>query len=264
MTDSNTLQESRIPPVVLVIDSPIATPDFRAYRLRRLIDGITRTSFVWVLSLVSVGFKLLQVTVNTTALCLSSKDTSQSPFRLFIFVYTLFVAAHGLSFVYRHWGYLVKNEPLEFSQGAESTLFNNLLDIFTLFLYFIGFKWLQEYQSEKDKTPLLYYLTKVWVFYGIVVLLAPIFSVVLILILLNYIKPSLPVLEYTPGGKISEEDAQCTICLTPYANKEKIRRLPCKHHFHMACIDEWFGIDDLCPLCKRPVNPLYDIVGSSI
>ncbi|OAG31852.1 hypothetical protein NEDG_00327 [Nematocida displodere] len=262
--ESAMIEERRVPSTVIVMESPIGSPDFRAERLRRLIDGVTQTSFVRMLSIASVGFKAFQIAINLIALQLTRAEPVQTPFRLFIVVYTLFVAVHSGSFLYRHWRYIFEKEPLDFIQGAEATLFNNLLDLFTLFLYFIGFKWLQEYQSGKDEVPLLYYLTKIWVFYGIVVLLAPVFSIVIILILLNYVRPNLPVLEYTVGGKIKEEDAQCTICFSQYIAKEKVRALPCKHHFHMSCIDEWFRIDDVCPLCKRPVNPLYDIVGAGI
>ncbi|KAI5127773.1 hypothetical protein NEPAR06_1556 [Nematocida parisii] len=259
MTENN-----NVPPRVLVIDSPLATPDFRAYRIRQLIDGVTQTSFVRVLSILSIAFKILQIGINAAALIITRNTETQTPFKLFIVVYTALVAAHTVSFAIRHWGYIFNQEPLEFTQSAESTLFNNLLDILTLFLYFIGFKWLQQYHSSKDEIPILYNLTRIWVFYGIAIVLAPIFSVILILLLLNYVRPTLPVIEYTLGGKIKEEDAQCTICLAPYAEKEQIRKLPCKHHFHMTCIDEWFGIDDVCPLCKRPINPLYDIAGTSI
>ncbi|KAI5181391.1 hypothetical protein NEOKW01_1585 [Nematocida sp. AWRm80] len=257
-------EENRIPAVVLVMDSPLATPDFRAYRIRRLIDGVTQTSFVRILSIISIAFKGLQVLINLIALYLTQNNQSDSPFRLFISVYTFFITAHAVSFTYRHWNYIFKGDPLEFTQGAESTLFNNLLDIFTLFLYFIGFKWLQENDKARLEIPLLYYLTKIWIFYGIAVLLAPIVSIILILLLLTYVRPTLPILEYTPGGKIKEKDALCSICLTPYAVNDKIRKLPCKHHFHMPCIDEWFGIDDVCPLCKQPINPLYDIIGGSV
>ncbi|KAI5192354.1 hypothetical protein NEMIN01_1968 [Nematocida minor] len=256
-------ENTRAPPLVLVVDSPLATPDFRAYRVRQLIDGVTQTSFVRILSILSILFKLFQIGINVVALLLTQNNPTQSPFRLFIIVYTFLTAAHTSSFVVRHWGYILNRRPLEFTQGAESTLFNNLLDILTLFLYFIGFKWLQQYHSSKEDIPILYNLTRIWVFYGIAVVLAPIFSVILILLLLNYVRPTLPVIEYTLGGKIKEEDAQCTICLAPYAEKEQIRKLPCRHHFHMTCIDEWFGIDDVCPLCKRPINPLYDIAGGS-
>ncbi|KAH9385596.1 uncharacterized protein NEMAJ01_0492 [Nematocida major] len=252
---------NRAPSMVLVMDSPMATPDFRAYRVRQLIDGVTQTSFVRTLSILSVLFKLFQISINIIALTFTKNDKAQSPFRLFIIVYTALIAANAASFTIRHWRYMLNRTPLEFTQSAESTLFNNLLDILTLFLYFIGFKWLQQYSPSKQEIPVLYTLTKVWVFYGIVVVLSPIFSVILILLLLNYVRPSLPVVEYAPGGKIQEEDAQCTICLAPYEEKEKIRRLPCNHHFHMGCIDEWFCVDDVCPLCKRPVNPLYDVAG---
>lgn len=260
----NMVEESRMPSAVLIMDSPIGTPDFRAERIRRLIDGVTQTSFVRTLSIASLGFKGFQIAANVVALFLSRNLETHSPFRLFIVVYTVFVAINGASFLYRYWRYIFNREPLDFAQGAEATLFNNLLDLFTLFLYFVGFKWLQEYQTGSREVPLLFYLTKIWVFYGVLVLLAPIFSIIIILVLLGYMKPSLPVVEYKAGGKIKEEDAQCTICFSNYAQNEKIRKLPCRHHFHMACIDEWFRIDDVCPLCKKSVNPLYDIVGCNI
>lgn len=257
-------EDSREPQLVLVIESPMATPNFRAYRVRQLIDEVTQTSFVRILAIVSVMFKISQIGINTLALFLTRNELSQTPFRMFIVAYTFITAAHMSSFVGRHWRYIINRSPLEFTQGSEATLLNNLLDILTLFLYFIGFKWIQQYELTKGEPTILYNLTRIWVFYGIAVVLAPIFSVILILLLLNYVRPTLPIIEYTTGGKIKEEDAQCTICLSSYAEKDQVRKLPCKHHFHMECIDEWFGIDEVCPLCKRPINPLYDIAGGVV
>lgn len=250
----------RAPPMVFVMESPMSTPDFRTYRLRRFLENVTKTSCVWVLSVLSLGFKTFQILFNVAVLYITKDDRTQGPFRLFISVYTVFVFVHALSFLMRHMGYLLHGRSLDFTQSAEATLFNNLLDIFTLFWYFVGFKWLQEYSDAKKESPLLYYVSKLWIFYGIVVLVAPLVSIILLLFLINYVKPKMPVIEYKPGEKISDEDANCTICLCPYSEAEKIRKLPCQHHFHMNCIDEWFGIDDVCPLCKKPVNPLYEIV----
>lgn len=258
------LEDNRAPPVILVVDSPLGTPNFRAYRVRQLIDEVTQTSFVRLLAVISILFKITQIGINLLALFLTRNEISQAPFRMFIVGYTFLTAAHTISFVARHWKYIITRTPLEFTQGSEVTLLNNLLDILTLFLYFIGFKWIQQYEVAKGEPTLLYNLTRIWVFYGIAVVLAPIFSIILILLLLNYVRPTLPVIEYMPGGKIREEDAQCTICLASYAEKDQVRRLPCKHHFHMECIDEWFGIDEVCSLCKRPINPLYDIAGGVI
>ncbi|KAI3741279.1 hypothetical protein L1987_58950 [Smallanthus sonchifolius] len=49
---------------------------------------------------------------------------------------------------------------------------------------------------------------------------------------------------------LSEEDAECCICLCTYDDGTELRELPCCHHFHTACIDKWLFINATCPLCK--------------
>ncbi|CAN4096824.1 unnamed protein product [Withania somnifera] len=46
------------------------------------------------------------------------------------------------------------------------------------------------------------------------------------------------------------EDAECCICLCSYEDGIELRELPCRHHFHAACIDKWLYINASCPLCK--------------
>ncbi|KAL3829631.1 hypothetical protein ACJIZ3_018433 [Penstemon smallii] len=46
------------------------------------------------------------------------------------------------------------------------------------------------------------------------------------------------------------EDAECCICLCAYEDGAELRELPCRHHFHSACIDKWLHINATCPLCK--------------
>ncbi|XP_068648380.1 uncharacterized protein [Aristolochia californica] len=47
---------------------------------------------------------------------------------------------------------------------------------------------------------------------------------------------------------------QCYICLVEYEEGDKIRVLPCRHDFHMSCIDKWLKeIHGVCPLCRRDV-----------
>jgi Ring finger domain len=247
-------------PMMYTVETPGGTPDFRTHRIRRFMETVTKSSCVRFLSYFSLGFKLFQILFNLAVLYITRNRLVQGPFKLFLGVYTVFVLLQGMAFFFKHMGYLVHGRPLDFAQSAESTLFNNLLDLFTLFWYFIGFKWVQEYAGAKDESPLLYYATKMWVIYGFVVLVTPLISVLVLLLLITYVKPKMPVDEYVPGGKIKEDDANCIICLCPYTAQEKIRILPCHHHFHMSCIDEWFSVDDVCPLCKKPINPLYEIV----
>jgi len=75
---------------------------------------------------------------------------------------------------------------------------------------------------------------------------------------LKLIKSNTRRLKYTLGA-IDQEDATCAICLCEYEENEEIRYLPCKHHFHVTCIDQWFlttksetGMS--CPLCKHGLN----------
>lgn len=43
------------------------------------------------------------------------------------------------------------------------------------------------------------------------------------------------------------------ICQFDYAEEDVIRRLPCLHHFHLECIDQWLGSQVSCPVCRISV-----------
>ncbi|PON77902.1 43kDa postsynaptic protein [Parasponia andersonii] len=49
---------------------------------------------------------------------------------------------------------------------------------------------------------------------------------------------------------LSQDDAECCICLSTYDDGTELRELPCHHHFHCSCIDKWLHINAICPLCK--------------
>ncbi|KAF2323304.1 hypothetical protein GH714_034538 [Hevea brasiliensis] len=53
---------------------------------------------------------------------------------------------------------------------------------------------------------------------------------------------------------ISGEDALCCICLNKYIDDDELRELPCSHVFHVDCVDKWFKINALCPLCKSDLG----------
>jgi hypothetical protein len=53
---------------------------------------------------------------------------------------------------------------------------------------------------------------------------------------------------------LDPENANCSICLTEYEEGESLRQLPCRHHFHMSCLDEWLKINAKCPLCVQQVS----------
>ncbi|KAL2548126.1 uncharacterized protein Fot_09656 [Forsythia ovata] len=67
---------------------------------------------------------------------------------------------------------------------------------------------------------------------------------------------------------LSEEAAQCYICLVEYEEGDTVRTLPCHHEFHKTCIDKWLKeIHRVCPLCRRDIcrpNPLISGVDASL
>ncbi|PHU25496.1 E3 ubiquitin-protein ligase [Capsicum chinense] len=42
----------------------------------------------------------------------------------------------------------------------------------------------------------------------------------------------------------------CTICLSEFEIDEEAKEMPCSHHFHLACIDKWLGINGSCSTCR--------------
>ncbi|KAJ1956193.1 hypothetical protein EC988_001476 [Linderina pennispora] len=61
-----------------------------------------------------------------------------------------------------------------------------------------------------------------------------------------------PIPEFTPQNA---DDDMCAICLCEYENGDVLRLLPCGHHMHQSCVDEWLHINRTCPLCKRVATP---------
>mmetsp|Transcript_2171 Transcript_2171/g.5874 ORF Transcript_2171/g.5874 Transcript_2171/m.5874 type:complete len:354 (-) Transcript_2171:1370-2431(-) len=49
-------------------------------------------------------------------------------------------------------------------------------------------------------------------------------------------------------------DRSCVICLSNYTSGELVSTLPCNHHFHKKCIEEWLAVDKSCPLCKQDID----------
>ncbi len=48
----------------------------------------------------------------------------------------------------------------------------------------------------------------------------------------------------------------CAICMQDYQFGDELRVLPCKHEFHVGCVDQWLVLKKTCPFCRRDVtNP---------
>ena len=46
------------------------------------------------------------------------------------------------------------------------------------------------------------------------------------------------------------DDFNCVICLSS-ENEDQAFELPCSHIYHFACINEWYGRNPSCPICRQ-------------
>lgn len=66
---------------------------------------------------------------------------------------------------------------------------------------------------------------------------------------------AIPTMKYDQEAFSSLEDAQCSICLGEYQEKEVLRIMPkCGHSFHLSCIDTWLRKQSTCPVCRLPLK----------
>lgn len=62
----------------------------------------------------------------------------------------------------------------------------------------------------------------------------------------------LPIVEYRHDGA-SGDRTVCAICLEELQDEMRVRKLPCSHLYHIACIDPWLVSNRTCPLCKADI-----------
>jgi len=67
---------------------------------------------------------------------------------------------------------------------------------------------------------------------------------------LELINGQLPSISYQKGA-CEAEGTSCTICLHEYKSEDALRKLPCKHSYHLECIDRWLLQVNQCPLCRQ-------------
>ncbi|XP_076882353.1 E3 ubiquitin-protein ligase SDIR1-like [Bidens hawaiensis] len=59
------------------------------------------------------------------------------------------------------------------------------------------------------------------------------------------------------GGKTSEDELTCSVCLEQVNVGELVRSLPCLHQFHANCIDPWLRQQGTCPVCNFKVGSAW-------
>lgn len=56
---------------------------------------------------------------------------------------------------------------------------------------------------------------------------------------------------FRPNLKRATGQTNCVICMSDFETRQKIRVMPCKHHFHSKCIDKWLKGSRTCPICRH-------------
>lgn len=74
---------------------------------------------------------------------------------------------------------------------------------------------------------------------------------------------AIPTMKYNCEAFHSKDDAQCSICLGEYKEKEILRIIPtCRHDFHLACLDLWLQKQTTCPICRVSLKELQAAMSS--
>ena len=66
----------------------------------------------------------------------------------------------------------------------------------------------------------------------------------------NEVDTCTPVEEKEDAPEDDDESFDCTICLAPVEDGEKVGVLPCSHIFHAECLSHWVKRRNVCPLCQ--------------
>ncbi|KAJ1272482.1 hypothetical protein BS78_06G205000 [Paspalum vaginatum] len=74
---------------------------------------------------------------------------------------------------------------------------------------------------------------------------------------------AIPTMKYNCEAFHPKEDAQCSICLGEYSEKDILRIIPtCHHNFHLACLDLWLQKQTTCPICRVSLKELQAAISS--
>jgi len=231
--------------------------------IERFVQRVDAIFCIRCLIITNIAISCLKVLVIGLVLYITRMDNPEVPLKLFLSVYAAFSIFKGTAFYIKNKQFFHINRIQEFDDNNDAALINNFIEAVMLFWYIVGFHWLQECGECGDIYPVLYYTTIFVVVLGFIGFIAPLFAILLLLLFMAYVRPKLKVISFQSEEDIPDRNCRCVICFDEYRKGNRIKFLPCNHHFHSDCVDEWFNVKDSCPLCKANVNLLYDLVDAT-
>jgi cation transporter-like permease len=212
------------------------------------------------LIVIELVYKVFKIVAITGILLYKRKEECEAHLKLFLMVYVFITVARTVIFVHKNGRFFEIERIPEYRENADVALFSNFVEALLLFWYLIGFSWLQECRNCKFTNPLLYYVSTLIVIFGFLTFIAPLLAIILLIFLVAFVRPKLPKRVYKSEEDVPDDTYHCTICFENYVPGTHLQYLPCGHHFHQVCIQEWLDVKDTCPLCKRNISLLHDLI----
>lgn len=222
-------------------------------------DGFNTLSCMKIFVIISVFIKSSLISTNILILLLTWNEKVRVPLRTFVFVHTILLMSETILFFLKHKDFVVRNRVPDFTENSNLNFIGSIVSAFTLFWYLTGLHWLQDCYTCSITNKMLYYMSCFIVYVGLIKMLAPLVALVLLVIVVSYLNPKIPEVDFD-SRKFTENDCKCSICLEMYYEPTKLKILPCRHHFHSTCIDDWFEVEETCPLCMKHLNPFHEIL----
>jgi len=66
---------------------------------------------------------------------------------------------------------------------------------------------------------------------------------------------ALPIKTFSLKKKKENDPETCAVCIEDFVDGDRLRVLPCRHEYHVECIDLWLTTrKKFCPICKRNID----------
>lgn len=230
--------------------------------LKNIISKVTALDCIRFLIVADIILKISRTIGILLILYAKRNQKSKMQLKIFLYGYAILGVIKGIIYYLKNRQFLRITRIGDFENNEELSGINSLVEVCGLFWYLIGINWIMDC-TDCANTDWLLYKTCVWlIFIGCAAFIAPLIAIVALLVLASWLRPNLKVIIYESSDDVKNRNSMCTICFSEYQKGCKVKFLPCEHHFHNDCIEEWFHIKDTCPLCNSHVNILYDLIGS--